>query len=176
VSDNKGPQTSVAFQWAVQPPAASMDTVKPAPGDVRFVKLEEVSELNGKPWASMAEFNLVDAKGANLPRTGWTASADSADTNDKPGNAIDGNAASLWHTQWDGDSPPPPHSFIVDLRRYEPVRGFRYLPRQDKLTNGIIAKFRFYTSVDGVDWGRPVAEGDLAAMGAPNAEKTVLLK
>ena len=174
VSDRKGPDASVAFGWTVQPPAAVADTARP--GEVRFVKLEEVSEVNGKPWASIAEFNLVGADGANLARDGWTASADSADSNDRPGNAIDGNPGSLWHSQWDGAAPLPPHSFIVDIGHAAHVRGFRYLPRQDRLTNGAIAKFRFFTSADGVAWGTPVAEGDFSTMGPANAEKTVLLK
>lgn len=174
VADGKGPNTTLAFNWTVLPPVAGAAPAQA--GEVRFVKLEEVTEVNGKPWASIAEFNLVGADGANLPRDGWSASADSADTSDGPGNAIDGNPASLWHSQWDGVAPPPPHSFIVDLGRFASVRGFRYLPRQDKLSNGAIARFRFFTSVDGVTWGRPVAEGDFSTMGAVQAEKTVLLK
>lgn len=173
-NDNKGMQSVIAFQWEVQAPVAI--GAKAAPGEVRFVKLEEVAEINGKPWASVAEFNLIDAKGSNLPREGWIASADSADTSDKPANAIDGNPATLWHSQWDGASPPPPHSLVVDLRRYTRVAGFRVLPRQDKLTNGIITRWRFYTSVDGVQWGPPVAEGDFSTMGKTATEKTVWLR
>lgn len=174
VGDNKAAGVDMAFAWSVQAPAA--DRAALASGEVRYVKLEEVSEVSGKPWASVAEFNLVGASGANLPRNGWHASADSADTSDRPDNAIDADPHSLWHTQWTGTAPMPPHSLIVDLGRGTTVRGFRYLPRQDAVTNGTIAKFRFYASADGVDWGKPLAEGDFSTMGASNAEKTVLLK
>ena len=174
VSDGKGSNATLAFDWTVRPLVEGAASAKA--GEVRFVKLEEVTEVNGKPWASIAEFNLVGVDGANLSRQGWSASADSADTSDNPGNAIDGNAGSIWHSQWDGAAPPPPHSFIVDLGRATVVRGFRYLPRQDKVSNGVIARFRFFTSVDGVGWGQPVAEGDFSAMGAVRDEKTVLLK
>ena len=173
-ADGKGPNAALAFEWAVRPPVDGGAPVKA--GEVRFVKLEEVTEVNGKPWASIAEFNLVGADGANLARDGWSASADSADTSDGPANAIDGNAGSIWHSQWDGAAPPPPHSFIVDLGRARVVRGFRYLPRQDKVSNGAIARFRFFTSIDGVGWGQPVAEGDFSAMGSMRSEKVVLLK
>jgi hypothetical protein len=174
VADRKGPDATVAFAWTVRPPAD--DGVPTKAGEVRFVKLEEVTEVNGNPWASIAEFNLIGANGATLPRDGWLASADSADTSDGPNNAIDGNVASIWHSQWDGTAPPPPHSFIVDLGRASVVRGFRYLPRQDKVSNGAIARFRFFVSADGVSWGRPVAEGDFSTMGQVREEKTVLLK
>lgn len=176
VSDGKGLPATIAFQWTVGAPPAVESVAKLAPGQVRFVRLEEVTAADGQPWASMAEFNLVDATGATLPREGWIASADSADISDKPGNAIDGLPNTVWHTQWDGASPPPPHSFIVDLRTGAQVRGFRYLPRQDGLPNGTIGKFRFFTSVDGVEWGKPVAEGDFTAMGPAGSEKTVMLR
>jgi hypothetical protein len=174
VADNKGATTVVAFGWSVQP--LVLDGEPPKAGEVRFVKLEELTEINGKAWASVAEFNLVDASGANLSRAGWTASADSVDASDGAANAIDGNPESLWHTQWDGASPMPPHSLIVDLGHSISVHGFRYLPRQDGSPNGGIAKFRFYESANGVDWGEPVAEGDFSTMGSLKTEKTVMLK
>lgn len=174
VSDNKGGSARTAFDWVVMPPA--VDAASAGPGEFRFVRLEEVSEVEGRAWASVAEFNLVDAEGHNLARGGWTAIADSAGGGDKPGNAIDGNAATFWHSQWDEASPPPPHSLIVDLGRAAPVRGFRYLPRQDKPTNGMIAEYRFYTSADGVSWGAPRAEGDFRTIGPARSEKTVMLK
>ena len=175
VSDDKGASTKVATVWTV--PAQSRAAIEPLrPGEARFVKLEELSEVEGKPWGSVAEFNLVDANGANLPRTDWSASADSVDANDGAANAIDGLSGSIWHTQWDGAAPPPPHSLIVDLGHNVAIRGFRYLPRQDAVTHGMIAKFRFYESADGLTWGVPVAEGDFSQMGAPRSEKTVMLK
>lgn len=174
VSDNKGASTKVAFGWTVKPPV--IEGPPPGPGETRFVKLEALSEINGKPWTSVAEFKLIDDKGAPLPSAAWAASADSADASDAASNAIDGNTATLWHSQWDGAAPPPPHSLIVDLGRPTRVAGFKYLPRQDGLGNGTIAKYRFYLSANGVDWGAPVAEGDFSTMGATAAEKTVRLK
>jgi hypothetical protein len=177
VKDNKGLATALNIAWSVAAPSSSPAAVSSSPGQgVRFVRLEQLTELNGGAWASMAEFNLIDAAGNNLPRTGWSARADSSDTSDAAANAIDGNPATLWHTHWDGDAPPPPHSFIVDLGAPMKIAGFRYLPRQDKPRNGTIAKYRFYVSADGLNWGQPVAEGDFTALGSPLAEKTVHLK
>ena len=44
------------------------------------------------------------------------------------------------------------------------------------MRNGTIARYRFYVSQDGVNWGRPVAEGDFSTLGPPTQDKTVLLK
>ena len=39
------------------------------------------------------------------------------------------------------------------------VKGFTYLPRQDGGTNGDIKKYSVYLSLDGKEWGEPIAEG-----------------
>jgi hypothetical protein len=74
-----------------------------------------------------------------------------------PELAIDGNPATIWHTNWEPMAQPP-HHLILDLKKPVRVRGLTYLPRQD-MTNGRIAKFELYTSVVGQPWGQPVASG-----------------
>ncbi len=146
------------------------------PSGVRYVKLESLSDASGGPWATMAEFNLLDEQGNTLPRTGWLASADSVDLGNwggAAGSAIDGSIYSIWHTQWQTAAPAHPHWFSVDLGAASRLSGFRYLPRQDPSPNGNIALFRFYVSNDGVNWGQPVASGDFQLMGPLSAEKTV---
>ena len=150
---------STDFQWRV----TSQGTA-PSPGTVRFVKLEEVTEVKENPWASMAEFNFLDGNGAVMSRNNWTVSADSQELSGENGaatNAIDGNPGTYWHTQWRGGNPTPPHSFVVNLGDSVRVTGFRYLPRPGTGgTNGTLAQFRFYVSTDEVNWGAPVAQGD----------------
>lgn len=140
------------------------------------IKFEQLSEVNGAAWGSMAEFNLLDAGGAPLTRTGWTAQADSAEVSGEDGrasNALDGNPDTIWHTQWSAGNSPPPHHFIVNLNASVVVGGLRYLPRQSGPVNGTIARFRVYTSTNGSTWGSPVTEGDFNAMGPVRTEKTV---
>jgi hypothetical protein len=173
VTDGKSPPVSIAFQWNVQPPAIDAAA---APGEVRFVRLDALSEINGKPYSSVAEFNVIGADGLNVTRKDWSASADSADAIDPAAAAIDGNPGTQWHSQWNDAAPPPPHSLIVDMKRATRVTGFKVLPRQDGSTNGVIGRFRFYVSVDGVHWGDPVAQGDFAEMGSMTSEKVVRLR
>jgi YVTN family beta-propeller protein len=145
------------------------------PGSVRYVKFEALSEVAGNPWASMAEFELLDDLGRVLPRNGWTVAADSAELAGENGaaiNAIDGNPATIWHTQWQAASPAYPHSFVVNLGGAQSLGGFRYTPRAGG-GNGTVATYRFYVSSDGVNWGSPIRSGDLRLLGANADTKTV---
>src|SRR2546428_565248 len=85
-------------------------------------------------------------------------------------NAIDGNPATFWHTEWFQRTAPLPHTLVLDLGTQYQVDGFRYLPRQDGGVNGPIAGYQFYVSSDGTTWGTAVAAGTLAAN---TSEKTV---
>lgn len=84
--------------------------------------------------------------------------------------AIDGNTATIWHTEWSQSAPPHPHTIIIDLAASYQVDGFKYLPRQDGSPNGTIAGYNFSVSTDGSTWGAAVAAGTFAAN---TAEKTV---
>ncbi len=145
------------------------------PGNIRFVRLEQLTEVNGNPWASMAEFNLFDEAGNLLPRGAWRVSADSTERvaeNGDPMRAIDGDPSTFWHTQYQGALPAPPHWFQVDLGGSYRLGGFKYLPRATGI-NGTIAKFRLWVSADGVNWGNPMAQGDLTPLGGPTDERVV---
>jgi YVTN family beta-propeller protein len=147
-----------------------------AAGAVRYVKLEEISEIGGNAWGSMAELNLLDASGQVLPRGAWKISADSeerAAENGTIARAIDGNVNTFWHTQYAGATPPLPHSVVVDLGSAQRLGGLRYLPRPGG-GNGTFARFRVYLSADGVTWGNAIVDGDMRQINANAAvEKTV---
>src|SRR5215475_12183003 len=85
-------------------------------------------------------------------------------------NAIDGDTATFWHTEWSQRTAPLPHTLVLDLGSQYQVDGFRYLPRQDGNPNGTMAGYQFYVSTDGTTWGSSVAAGTLAA---DTTEKTV---
>ncbi|TCO62379.1 discoidin domain-containing protein [Actinocrispum wychmicini] len=101
-----------------------------------------------------------------IPKTGWTVSAvDSQETSSENGaaaNAIDGDPATLWHTQWSGTPAPLPHQITIDTHGTYPVNGLSYLPRQDGGTNGRIGRYEVYVSADNVNWGPAVATGEWA--------------
>ena len=87
---------------------------------------------------------------------------DSEETSGEDGkgaNAVDGNPNTIWHTQWESDSPRPPHEIIIELTPPARIRGFTYLPRQDEEDHGNIKDYEFYVSDDGKDFGKPVKKG-----------------
>ena len=82
----------------------------------------------------MAELDLLDSVGASISHNGWTiAYVDSEEHVGEDGsaeNAIDGQTANYWHTEWQSASPRHPHQLILNLGRSQVISGFRYVPRQ----------------------------------------------
>jgi galactose oxidase len=104
-----------------------------------------------------------------LNRAGWTVSADAQDTAGKhvAANVLDGDTASMWLT---GSGGALPHTLTVDMHQTNLVSGLSYLGRQDGSRDGDIGKFLIETSLDGVNWGAPVATG---AFGDSSSAQTV---
>ena len=75
-------------------------------------------------------------------------------------NAIDGNPATFWHTEWSQREPRPPHEIQLDLGAQKSVCAITYLPRA--AGNGWFLDYEFYLSTDGTNWGQPVAKGTFA--------------
>jgi hypothetical protein len=98
-----------------------------------------------------------------LPQSGWTLLfADSEETQGENGratNAFDDSASTLWHTKYSGDTDQLPHEIQIDLGATYQLDGFRYLPRQDKDENGMVARYELYASMDRTAWGTAVATG-----------------
>jgi len=94
-----------------------------------------------------------------LQRIGATIRADSQQQGYPAGNAIDGDAKTIWHTDWEPSPAPMPHALTLDLRQPMRIAGIRYLPRQD-MTNGRIAQYAVSVSDDNQNWGEPVATGE----------------
>jgi beta-galactosidase len=120
---------------------------RPASG--RYFAIESLNAHDGKPFAAVAEISLLDANLKPLSASSWTiASVDSEETqreDGSAGNAIDGQTANFWHTQWGSASPGHPHSLIIDLGKSETIGGFRYTPRQgDANVGGRIKDYRIY--------------------------------
>lgn len=88
-------------------------------------------------------------------------SEETAGENAAGANAVDGDPATFWHTQWQDDSPACPHEIIIELTPPARIKGFTYMPRQDDSENGTIKEYEFSVSDDGKDFGTPVKKGAL---------------
>jgi hypothetical protein len=92
-------------------------------------------------------------------------SEEAAGEDGKAANAVDGNTNTFWHTQWQDANPEHPHEIIIELIPPSTIKGFTYLPRQDKtedgtvMENGTIKDYEFYVSDDGKEFGQPVKKG-----------------
>ncbi len=76
------------------------------------------------------------------PSPTWTARSEVGEDGSAE-NAIDGQTANFWHSEWKMKSPPHPHQFIIDLGSNCTIGGFRYTPRQSE-GGGRIKSFRVY--------------------------------
>jgi hypothetical protein len=103
----------------------------------------------------------VDALDSLLvPASIKTIRADSEAPGNEAINAIDGEVGTIWHTPWEGGSPPDfPHQLVIELCAALEINGFTALPRQDGNQNGWIKDYALFVSADGVQWGEPVAKG-----------------
>ena len=158
--------TPLTYRWSVSPGAGIADVLAADGGIVHFdragtyTSVFTVTDQLGKSTAVGRVINVV--AGAAIPQGGWAlVSVDSQETVGENGaaiNAFDGNPSTIWHTQWFGGVAPLPHEIQINLGSMRDVSGFRYLPRQNS-QNGRITDYEFYVSVDGVNWGPPLAAG-----------------
>jgi beta-galactosidase len=132
------------------PPGTAMQEIKlPQPIRGRYFCLESLSAQDGKPYAAVAELELLDASGKPLSHEDWTIGyVDSEEREREDGtaeNAIDGQTANFWHTRWGSASPEHPHRLILDLGQSLTIGGFRYVPRQGgPEVGGRIKDYRVY--------------------------------
>lgn len=157
-------------------------------GRLMVCSIDLSNDLDKRPAASQLLHSILDYMGSNgfdpprqltfdqlatfvgepkqtfLQSLGSIVTADNEDTanGNVAANAIDGDPATFWHTQWGDVEPPCPHEIRIDMRKPLDLTGFKYLPRQD-IGNGWIADYEFYASEDGTNWGAPVAKGTFRA-------------
>ena len=128
----------------------------------------------GAPQSAMLQVSA----GAAIPQSSWSVvyvdSQETAAENGAGANAIDGNPATKWVTQWSPSSAPLPHEIRVNLGASYTLTGFQYLARQDGCSNGWVKQYEFYVSTDGINWpATPNASGTFSygnlSAGCPGA-------
>ncbi|MCJ1341807.1 hypothetical protein MMC09_007104 [Bachmanniomyces sp. S44760] len=96
---------------------------------------------------------------AQISRTGWTLTVDTAQSGNPATNAIDGNSATFWHSEYTPTLTQLPHTMTIDMKSSHNIDQISYQPRQDGNSNGNIGQHKIYVSTDGVNFGNPVALG-----------------
>jgi arylsulfatase A-like enzyme len=82
-------------------------------------------------------------------------------------NAIDGDANTVWHTQFAPALEKHPHEIVIDLGREHIIRGFRYLARQDDGWNGAIKEIEIAISNDAGKFGEAAVKTTLKKTKSP---------
>jgi hypothetical protein len=116
------------------------ETAAPADGTSRTESLPSEGLIANKNW------KVVRASSENKGNQRFAASA------------IDGNPATLWHTQFQPTLEKPPHELVIDLGAEHTIRGFCYLARQDTGWNGVIEDCEFFVSDAPNRFADPVAK------------------
>ena len=83
-------------------------------------------------------------------RTGWTATAGSAQTGEGAERALDGKLDTLWHSNWNGCTQDDAW-ICIDMKQNQTVSALQYVPRQSQV-NGLILEYKIEFSTDGSNW------------------------
>lgn len=89
------------------------------------------------PWPGAVAELTVTENGATLDQTNFAVSDFSDEEDDalyRATNAIDGDTATYWHTQFTPDDTPYPHWIIIDLQQVRLIEDVKYTPRQDEVS------------------------------------------
>jgi 5'-nucleotidase len=109
--------------------------------------LGRVTAIPGTPPPSDGPFGPLDF----LPQSEMTATATSQGGSAYGASAaIDGNCATMWHSNWSPHAPLPQY-LTLDLKSPRALQALVYTPRQDAdVPNGRISSYDVQTSTDGV--------------------------
>lgn len=119
----------------------------------RYFCLESLSAHDGNPYAGCAELDLLNKQGKPLSHEGWLIAHVSSEERVKEDgmaeNAIDGQTANHWHTQWGSKKPKHPHRLVIDLGKTQEIGALQYVPRTgDGNIGGRIKNYRLYVGDD----------------------------
>ncbi len=73
-------------------------------------------------------------------------------------NAIDDKDNTIWHTQYNPQTPDCPHELVIDMKQYYRVTAFAYKGRSDG-SNGRVQRYEVYFTNNPHVWGEPAASG-----------------
>lgn len=97
--------------------------------------------------------------------SGIAATASSSHPDHPPALAIDGDPATLWHSDWRASAARLPITLTLDLQQATPLAGLRLRNRADN-PNGRVKHLDIEISIDGTRW-RPAGHTELPNHDAP---------
>ena len=106
--------------------------------------LEQISRVEEAITALLSS-NMAEGESlsADIPQSVMRVSANSSNASYSPEKAVDGNSATIWHSEWTPENDPFPHIFTIDLQKRMMLEEIRIAPRQD-MDTGKITKGQIY--------------------------------
>ncbi|MBN2165459.1 MAG: beta-galactosidase [Marinilabiliaceae bacterium] len=99
----------------------------------RYFCIEALNSYDNKPYAAIAEMDILDENYASISHEKWTVAYVSSEElfkeDGNADNAFDGQIFNYWHTSWSKTQPDYPHYLAIDLGQEEIINGFSYVPR-----------------------------------------------
>lgn len=110
----------------------------------------------------------------SVSKSKWIVMADATGRN--AAAAIDENPSTIWSTlQTDTTQQFEAASVSIDMGKVNAIAAFSYLPRQDKVLDGVADLYTFYCSTDGVNW-KEVAAGEFSNIRANPIDQVIRLQ
>ncbi|MET9824989.1 endo-alpha-N-acetylgalactosaminidase family protein [Streptomyces sp. NPDC006349] len=152
------PGATVRTAWLLTPPAGSAETSPAWKVTAAYAHGGDTKTVSADARAAVTDEPVV-------PPGSTTATADSENTSSGDGegpvsNVLDGDAGTIWHTDYTASQAPYPHWVTLKLDGAADVDGFGYLGRQSGGQNGRVGDYEVAVSDDGKDW-TTVADGTL---------------
>ena len=127
-------------------------------------KGETMARLARPTWLSLllcCSFLVLSVEGAKLKTVPVSIRADSEHANYEAYRAMDGDPATMWHTEFGRRDLPGPHHITFDLGKEFELKGFVYTPRKGG-GNGTIGRYECYVGNDLKKLGKPILTGEFA--------------
>ncbi|MFC7015164.1 endo-alpha-N-acetylgalactosaminidase family protein [Streptomyces viridiviolaceus] len=152
------PGASVRTTWLLTPPADAAGTTPAWKATATYAHAGATRTVSADARATVTTEPV-------LSPGSMTASADSENRSSGPGegpasNVLDGDAGTIWHTDYTDSVAPYPHWVTLKLGGAADVDGFGYLNRQSGGQNGRVADYEVAVSQDGTHW-TTVARGTM---------------
>ncbi|HCE57536.1 MAG TPA: alpha-L-fucosidase [Prolixibacteraceae bacterium] len=131
--------------------------------DAYSLKYTEPFDLQGKAEIKAIAVDSITGQKSEIAQKYFDKSAVKWKFKIRPGiegnevYAFDGDVNTSVKEKFDTSS-----IFEIDLGEILEIRGFSYLPDQERWNPGVIFNYEFYISLDGVNWGNPVSSGEFA--------------
>lgn len=182
VRDGKGSVT-ISAEEATGNIHYTLDGTEPIESSIRYTKsfdLNKGGTVKARSFEKNGKFSAIATKDFGLSKQGWKI------TEEKPQSILSKNleAAIDESEQTIATSLPENDrsaqvadlsSISIDMGRTQTIKSFLYLPRQDKRLEGIVSRYAFFISKDGLIWEK-VKEGEFANIKSNPIEQIIPLE